>query len=956
MKRLSILLLYLVTFVCLLNAKVIKGDCGAGMTWSFDPDKGILAFSGSGPMYDYSNGTPWDFYKNDVKTVALAKDVEDMPYYALKGCLSIETIRTEDGGNFFVEENCLLTKSDSTLIFAAKNFTIPSSTRIIGTKSFYENPSLQTLTIPEGVVTIADHAFAKCTALKTVSIPSTAKKISTGAFAECVSLMNIKIPDGVANIADHAFAKCTALKTVSIPSTVKKISTGAFANCVALTTVNIPKEGLVHIGKQAFAECVSLMDIKIPEGVVTIADQVFAKCTALKTVSIPSTVRKISTGAFFNCVALTTIDIPKEGLVNIGKQAFAKCVSLKNINIPSTVTVIGLGAFAKCSSIESVTIPASTELINKGAFQTCTGLKSLTFEEGVKVIDEYAFQTCSSLTSVLIPASVASLSTNSFDDCTELHDLQISESNPYYYTISNKIFSSFLEYKNNQGVFKWAFDKSTGKLTIAGINTHKLTAVQPWKIYHDKVTSVEIVQGITHIDCNAFKNFTLLSSVTFPKSLVDIAYNAFNGCSNLSQINIDSENKSYFSEGNCLISAIDSTLVLGCSKSVIPNYVKAIGSGAFLNNSLLKSIVLPDGLIKIGKSAFEGCTSLSFIDIPESVSKIDATAFSGCNALPVENTIHYADNWAVGVADDKCKTYIIRENTLGLAGTFSNCSNLKSICLPKGLKYIDDGAFEGCTSLSNISIAESVTDISSTAFKGCKKLPNKNNILYADRWAVDVANNTLDTYTLQENTVGLVGTFSTCMSLKTINIPPSVKFIGERTFYGCSSLIEINIPNSVRHIGDRVFEDCSSLRRVKVPDSLKYVGLDVFLGCSQLGRKIVDGLICYETQSTDILFYVTTYASFPGGDAECVKWLQQNIKNSAIYQEQGVLDLIFTIDKDGSVVGVMVYPFEFSEDFSEEALHIANIMPKWEPAVTKGETVRSNYPLRNFRQIPRDRY
>ena len=36
-----------------------------------------------------------------------------------------------------------------------------SSTRIIGAKSFYENPSLQTLTIPEGVVTIADKASGR---------------------------------------------------------------------------------------------------------------------------------------------------------------------------------------------------------------------------------------------------------------------------------------------------------------------------------------------------------------------------------------------------------------------------------------------------------------------------------------------------------------------------------------------------------------------------------------------------------------------------------------------------------------------------------------------------------------------------------------------------------------------------------------------------------------------------
>lgn len=545
---------------------------------------------------------------------------------------------------------------------------------------------------------------------------------------------------------------------------------------------------------------------------------------------------------------------------------------------------------------------------------------------------------------------------------------------------------------------KWSFDESTGKLSITGngrienFETIKMRTHAPWYSYRDKAKSVEIAEGITYIGSNAFKNFTLLNSVTLPDSLAYIAYSAFNGCSNLSQINIDSENKFYFSEGNCLISIYDSTLVLGCSTSVIPNYVKVIGSGAFLNNSQLKSIALPDGLIKIGKSAFEGCTSLSEIDIPESVSKMDATAFYGCNALPVENAIRYAGNWAVGVADNKCKTYIIRENTIGLSGTFSFCSNLESICLPEGLKYIDDGAFSGCTSLSDISIAESVIKISSTAFKGCKKLPKKNNVLYAGNWAVDVADCTLAKYKLQENTVGLAGTFARCKNLKTINIPQSVKIIGEKTFYECpltkinipnsveyigdrafercpslteinipnsvryigdlafercSSLAEINIPNSVRYIGDLAFCDCSSLRKAIVPDSLEYVGLEVFLGCSQLDRKMVGGLICYEIQSTDILFYVTANASFPGGDAECMNWLRKNIKYPPICQAQGVqgrVILSFIVDTDGSVVDVKVVRSP-SQHLSEEALRLVNIMPKWEPAVEKGKIVRTRYNL-----------
>ena len=328
MKRFSVLLLYLVAFVCLLNAKVIKGECGARMTWSFDPDKGILAFSGSGPMYDYPNVTPWNLYKNDVKTVVLAKNVTDMPYYALKGCLSIETIKTEDGGNFFVEGNCLLTKSDSTLIFAAKNFSIPSSTRIIGTKSFYENPSLQTLAIPEGVVTIAEQAFAKCIALKTVSIPSTVEKISTGAFYGCSSLTSVDIPkEGLVNIGKQTFAKCVSLKEINIPSTVKSIGLGAFAKCSSIESVTIPSSTeLINMG--AFQDCTGLKSLVIEEGVKVIGEYAFQECSSLVSVNIPSTVININNNVFDRCINLRDLLISEsnEKFYSKNNKIYAKAV------------------------------------------------------------------------------------------------------------------------------------------------------------------------------------------------------------------------------------------------------------------------------------------------------------------------------------------------------------------------------------------------------------------------------------------------------------------------------------------------------------------------------------------------------------------------------------------------------------------------------------------------------
>lgn len=48
---------------------------------------------------------------------------------------------------------------------------------------------------------------------------------------------------------------------------------------------------------------------------------------------------------------------------------------------------------------------------------------------------------------------------------------------------------------------------------------------------------------------------------------------------------------------------------------VIPDYVTAIGYGAFSNSPYLASITIPDSVTNIGVYAFNGCTSLEFVKL-----------------------------------------------------------------------------------------------------------------------------------------------------------------------------------------------------------------------------------------------------------------------------------------------------------------------------------------------------
>lgn len=300
MKKIIFFLVLLLTSTCIINAKVIKGECGRRLTWEFDTKTGVLSFAGPGIMYDYSDRTPWAAYAKQIKTLLLNRDVKDVPYYALNGCLFIEKIIVDNSNYFFTEGNCLITKKDSALVYAGKDFTIPSSVRVIGNKSFYEHPSLVSMNIPDGVVTISDQAFAKCTALKAVSIPSTVRNISRGAFFECRSLTSVNMAEGVVFIGEQSFAKCSSLSEINIPSTVNTIDVGAFARCSELKSVIIPSSVRV-INGGAFQNCTSLASLKIEEGVRYIGIYAFQNCTSLASVLIPSTVDEIKNNAFAGC-------------------------------------------------------------------------------------------------------------------------------------------------------------------------------------------------------------------------------------------------------------------------------------------------------------------------------------------------------------------------------------------------------------------------------------------------------------------------------------------------------------------------------------------------------------------------------------------------------------------------------------------------------------------------------
>ena len=248
---------------------------------------------------------------------------------------------------------------------------------------------------------------------------------------------------------------------------------------------------------------------------------------------------------------------------------------------------------------------------------------------------------------------------------------------------------------------------------------------------------------------------------------VIINSNAFNGCSNLTQIRIVGDS----------LTSIGASTFYGCSSLTtitIPEGVTSIGDEAFNGCSSLTSVSLPSTLTKIGDYTFYNCSALTSITIPEGVTSIGAWAFNGCSSL----------------------TSVSLPSTLTSIGTsaFWGCSSLTSITIPEGVTSIGSTAFRDCSSLTTITIPEGVTSIGDGAFNACSSLTSVS----------------------LPSTLTSIGSsaFWGCSSLTSIIIPKSVTTIAEEAFNWCNKLTEITINGNITSLGSNVFSNCSSLKKL----------------------------------------------------------------------------------------------------------------------------------------------
>lgn len=190
---------------------------------------------------------------------------------------------------------------------------------------------------------------------------------------------------------------------------------------------------------------------------------------------------------------------------------------------------------------------------------------------------------------------------------------------------------------------------------------------------------------------------------------------------------------------------------------VVPEGVTEIHYDAFHGNRNLTKVVLPESINFIHIHAFENCVSLKQIRLPEKPVGIHPTAFQGCQGLADENGFvvvkerlfdYFGSDTVVvpeGVRDIGMVFYgnpnissVVLPESLGRydsmlyddtdlgttleTAAFRNCTNLETIHIPEGIKWIPEYFLKDCGKLKALPLPDSVAGMDINALDGCHSL------------------------------------------------------------------------------------------------------------------------------------------------------------------------------------------------------------------------------------------
>ena len=191
----------------------------------------------------------------ELTTISLGSSVAKIGDYAFTACPSLLYIDVSKKNPTYSNINgCLYENSDTLLLYAGdKDAEIYEKTTAIRKGAFFGKTDITSVTLPNTVKTIDDHAFSGCLSLKKINIPDSVTKLGKGCFMSCNAMQSVIFGKSVTEIPENCFHSCTSLCDVLLPDSITAIGDNAFYSCADISGIYIPAS-VKTIGKDAIGK------------------------------------------------------------------------------------------------------------------------------------------------------------------------------------------------------------------------------------------------------------------------------------------------------------------------------------------------------------------------------------------------------------------------------------------------------------------------------------------------------------------------------------------------------------------------------------------------------------------------------------------------------------------------------------------------------------------------------
>lgn len=534
--------------------------------------------------------------------------------------------------------------------------------------------------------------------------------------------------------------------------------------------------------------------VNIPSGITKLENGCFCGCNFIKELNIPATCVDIYQCAFEEIDSVLSYNVDKDNpkytsydgcIYSKDKKRFIKYPrgkEQKTFYFNDEVEIIGSYAMNDAQLI-NVSIGKNVKTIEAysfGHYDRGSKIEKIYIPKNVTEIQDFAFNHYESYGKIIIGGEKGS-EAEKFAFKNEILFTEVDESNlDWFFSLSYDEHRKILEEKSkNETEFVVDFPENgytatfdNGTLTLSAIGSGATVESLKEKLSRerrDKIKTIILGDGITHVTKKAFQDYYYLEEVKIGKDVCVFDAECLFGDYNIHKITVDNENKHFIVKDGILYSSDLEKIVKFPPKQEkeyyeIPSHVKTIGKFAFADTNRLQSIKVGNNVSMIEDGAFACFLDLRHIYIDKDVDIADSFIFFTYDELRdyicfgglIVGTKHgskfekvFADE-AVNFClleddeiDDFLKTPITLKRWIDEDPYEKRCelSIIEStlirykgkgdrVIIPDNVTAVGESAFRHA---EHVFIPKSVVSIDENAFYGCEKLyieVDKENPVY----------------------------------------------------------------------------------------------------------------------------------------------------------------------------------------------------------------------------------